>query len=107
MAAQHLAAPFGSVSAVCAWDRLSNAIANIILVAGRAAIAKWVDDFYCAHRRDIEYHGMRMLDELLGLLGLSTDESKAETGTTMMEVLGVEAHINDEERWISTRLRRW
>ena len=44
MAAQHLAAQFGSVLAVYAWDRLGIAIANIIFVARRAALAKWVID---------------------------------------------------------------
>ena len=62
MAAQHLAAPFGSVSALYAWDRLRNAIANIVIVGCRAGLAKWADYFFCAYRSDVEFHGMRVLD---------------------------------------------
>ena len=104
MAAQHLAAPFGSVSAVYAWDRLSNAIANIILRATKAACAKWVDDFFCSHRSDVELHGMKVLDELLSLLGLATDVDKAVTNAEEMEVLGVQAKVDNVQQYISTRL---
>ena len=104
MPAQHLAAPFGSVSAVYAWDRLSNAIANIILRATKAACAKWVDDFFCSHRSDVELHGMKVLDEFFSLLGLATDVDKAVTNAEEMEVLGVQAKVDNVQQYISTRL---
>ena len=83
---------------------LSNAIANIVLVAMRAAVAKWVDDFFCCHRQSVAMHGMAVLDELLALLGMQTDSEKAVSCATEMEVLGVHACINNELQYVSTRL---
>ena len=97
MAAQHLAELFGSVSAVYAWDQLTIVIAKIISVACRAALAEWVDVFITAHREDVKYHNMKCFNELLELLGLLTDKDKAETSVEKMEVLGVEAKINNGE----------
>ena len=52
----------------------------------------------------MKYHSMQCLDDVLELLVLFADEQKLVTSVTEMDVLGVDAKINNDEMWISSRL---
>eukprot|EP00435_Cladocopium_sp_Y103_P039301 s772_g10.t1 len=101
LTAQHKGMPFGTVSAVYAWHRVSYFLSAILLHVFRCPVARYVDDFFAAYRKGLTYHAGRVLSIISRLLGFPTDDAKDADDAIQMVCLGAEV-----EAWFSTRQLR-
>ena len=101
---QHIAAPFGAVSAVHTWDRLANALTFVVRVMLKAPVARWVDDFNSAHRVGHKWPPLKCLDVLCNLLSVHLYPGKSEDDVTSMMTLGTQVIIENEDGAVSTQL---
>ena len=82
--------PFGCVAAVISYHRLGNFLEETIRSKFRACIARYVDDFFGAVRRNVFYTGGRRILSRVGrLLGTFCDEAKTADDMVSMVVLGI------------------
>ena len=87
--ATQYAMPFGAVAAVYAWDRLGEAIVRIIEHILIVAVGRYVDDLFMADFAETSEELRSLLLELVGLLGLTLEETKTPAPGESLEILGV------------------
>ena len=89
-AAQHLAMPFGSISAVQAWHRTGAFLLAAVRRLARAPAARYVDDFFGASRKGVYWTGGRCLDVLARLAGFPCAGEKSVDQVATMVILGAQ-----------------
>ena len=91
MVADHMACPFGSVSAVHTWERVGAMITTIVRRVLKIALLRYVDDLFAPERQSTAEHALQCVARLIRLL-MGTEaiaDKKLEWGSELV-ILGIQ-----------------
>ena len=105
-AAPHLGMPFGAVASVVAWHRVGAWLAKVVMIAARAPMARYVDDYFGASRLGVKWTGGRLLSLLCSLTGFLCDSDKDVDEEVCMVVLGLLVDVSMQQARVLVRLEQ-
>jgi uncharacterized membrane protein len=91
----HFVFPFGSLSAVVTYGRVSEAIVHVILMAMLVLVWHYVDDFFLVSWKKHSRSAFRMLIRLHRLIGYELAEDKTFLPRSELDILGVMVDLAD------------
>ena len=101
-AAQHLAMPFGTVSAVQAWHRVGAFMLTVMRRLFMVPAGRYVDDYFGASRCGVLMAGGQILTVLAALLGFDCDAAKDADAKVQMDVLGARVSVQMSNMAVET-----
>ena len=93
----HNCMPFGSLSAVYAWDRLGQFISKIIARGLSTPVNRYVDDLFLVDYQKSAKELLSSIIELVNFIGLTLDPDKSPEPSPSQTVLGVKVSLSQKK----------